>query len=105
MPGEKTRLYAVSIDASDKAQQMIKKIESDKKGKIEFQLLSDKDAKIIDLYNLRDERYAAEQVSGIPRPTVMIVTKNRKIAWILIEGDYKKRPLLAEIRAELDKLK
>ena len=103
--GEKTRLYAVSIDSADKSNGLIKKIEKDGKGKINFAFLSDPQAKTIDAFGLRDPRYKDEAVNGIPYPTVYVVGSNRKIVWTKLEKDYKNRPTNAEIRAEIDKLK
>ena len=102
---EKTQIFAVSIDKADKSIGFIKKIEADGKGKIAFRLLSDPEAKTIDAYGLRDERYADKSVFGIPRPAVLVIDKKRKIVWAKIEDDYKKRPTNEEIRAELDKIK
>ncbi len=103
--GEKTRLYAVSIDSADKSNGLIKKIEKDGKGKINFTFLSDPQAKTIDAFGLRDPRYKDEAVNGIPYPTVYVVGNNRKIVWTKLEKDYKNRPTKEEIRAEIDKLK
>lgn len=102
---EKTRIFAVSVDGAEKSKDLIKKIEKDGKGKVNYVLLSDPAAKTIDGYGLRDPRYTGEKVDGIPYPTVYVVTKNRKIAWAKLDKDYKQRPTNAEIRAELDKLK
>ena len=103
--GEKTRLYAVSIDSADKSNGLIKKIEKDGKGKINFAFLSDPQAKTIDAFGLRDPRYKDEAVNGIPYPTVYVVGSDRKIVWTKLEKDYKNRPTNAEIRAEIEKLK
>lgn len=103
--GEKTRLYAVSIDSADKSNDLIKKIEKDGKGKINYAFLSDPQAKTIDAFGLRDPRYKDEAVNGIPYPTVYVVGSDRKIVWTKLEKDYKNRPTNAEIRAEIDKLK
>lgn len=103
--GEKTRLYAVSIDSADKSNGLIKKIEKDGKGKINYAFLSDPQAKTIDAFGLRDQRYKDEAVNGIPYPTVYVVGSDRKIVWMKLEKDYKNRPTNAEIRAEIDKLK
>lgn len=103
--GEKTRIYAVSIDAADKSNELIKKIEKDGKGKINYSFLSDTGAKTIDRYGLRDPRYKDEKVNGIPYPTVYVVDSERRIVWAKLEKDYKNRPTNAEIRAEIEKLK
>jgi len=103
--GEKTRLYAVSIDSADKSNGLIKKIEKDGKGKINFAFLSGPQAKTIDAFGLLDPRYKDEAVNGIPYPTVYVVGSDRKIVWTKLEKDYKNRPTNAEIRAEIEKLK
>lgn len=103
--GEKTRLYAVSIDAADKSNELIKKIEADGKGKVNFSFLSDTGAKTVDAYGLRDPRYKDEKFDGIPYPTVYVIGKDRKVVWSKLEKDYKNRPTNAEIRAGIDDVK
>jgi peroxiredoxin len=103
--GEKTRLYAISIDAASASNDLIKKIEKDGKGKINYSFLSDTNAQTIDGYGLRDPRYKDEKVDGIPYPTVYVVDENRQIVWAKLEKDYKNRPTNVEIRAAVEKLK
>lgn len=103
--GEKTRLYAISIDAASVSNDLIKKIEKDGKGKVNFSFLSDTNAQTIDAYGLRDPRYKDEKVNGIPYPTVYVVDENLQITWAKLEKDYKNRPTNAEIRAAFEKLK
>ena len=103
--GEKTRLYAVSIDAADKSNDLIKKIEKDGKGKINYSFLSDTNAKTIDSYGLRDSRYKDEKVDGIPYPTVYVVGSDRQVVWAKLNKDYRNRPTNAEIRAAVDQPK
>lgn len=102
--GENARLYAISVDAAEKTNGLIKKIEKDGKGKINYSFLSDAGAKTIDAYGLRDPRYKDEKTDGIPYPTVYVVGSDRKIVWAKLEKDYKNRPTNAEIRAAVDKL-
>ena len=64
------QLYAISVDPAEKSRTLIEKIEKDGKGKINYRLLSDPNAVIIDAYGLRDARYKNEKVNGIPLPTV-----------------------------------
>jgi peroxiredoxin len=101
---EKVQIYAITIDSADKNKSVIEKIEADGKGKVNFNFLTDLKSQTIEMYGLRDERYAGKQVDGIPRPAIVIVDKKRKIRWIQIEEDYKKRPTNADIRGELDKI-
>ncbi len=100
--GEKTRLYAVSVDEADRSNDLIKKIEKDGKGKVGFAILTDAGAKTIDAYGLRDPRYAGEKVDGIPYPAVYVIGADRKIVWAKVEKDYKNRPTNSEIRAAID---
>ena len=102
---EQTQLFAVSIDPAEKSKGFIKKIEQDGKGKINYQLLSDPNAKTINSYGLHDPRYDGQQVDGIPYPTVYVIDKERRVAWAKLEKDYKQRPTNEEIRAALDNLK
>ncbi len=101
---DKARMYAVSIDPSEKTNEMITKIEADGKGKITYSFLSDPGAKTIDAYGLRDPRYKGQNVDGVPYPTVYVIGRDRKVAWSKLEKDYKIRPTNTEIRAEIEKL-
>ncbi len=102
---EPTQLFAVSIDGADKSREFIKKIEQDGKGKINYQLLADPNAKTINIYGLHDPRYDGQKVDGIPYPTVYVINKERRVAWAKLEKDYKQRPTNEEIRAALDNVK
>ncbi len=102
---EKTQIFGISVDKADKLLETIKKIESDNKGKVNFQLLSDANSKTIDAFGLRSEVYKGKSFYGIPKPTVLIINKKQKITWLQIEEDYKLRPKVETLRAELDKLK
>ena len=84
---------------------MIEKIAKDGKGALPFPILSDPNHKTVDEYGLFDTAYIGKGVEGIPHPTVLILDKKRKILFVKIEPDYKKRPTNAELRVELDKLK
>jgi peroxiredoxin len=91
------KMFAISIDSADKSKELIKKIEADGKGKVNFKFLTDSNSKTIDSYGLRDESYAGKEYDGIPKPTVVIIDKGGKINWFRIEKDYKKRPKIADI--------
>lgn len=104
-PDEATKVFAISIDPANKTNELIKKIEKDGKGKINYSFLSDPNAKTIDAFSLRDPRYKDQEVFGIPYPTVYVVGSDRKVAWAKLEKDYRQRPTIDEIRAEIDKLK
>jgi peroxiredoxin len=105
LKSEETALFAVSVDTPVKSAELIKKIEKDGKGAVNFLLLSDPDHKTIDAYGLFDPAYAGRGAEGIPHPAVFVLDKTRKIVWAKVESDYRKRPTNEEIRAALDKLK
>lgn len=102
---ETTQLFAVSIDTGVQSGDLVRKIEKDRKSNVNYLLLSDSGAKVIDAYSIRDPRYGGEKVDGVPYPTVYVINKERKIAWARLDKDYKRRPTNEEIRAALDKLK
>jgi peroxiredoxin len=104
-PREAAALYAVSVDAPEKSRDLAGKIAKDGKGAIAFSLLSDPNHRTIDAYGVFDPSYLGQETEGIPRPAIFIIDKNRKIVWAKIETDYRKRPAVEEIRAELDKLR
>ncbi len=103
--GEKTKLYAISVDPADKQKVTMEKIAKDGKGEINFPLLSDPDHKTIDAYGVYDPTYAGQRFDGIPHPVVIVLDKNRKVTFVKVEMDYKVRPSNEDIRAELAKLK
>lgn len=102
---EEIALFAISVDDAGKSKGLAAKIAKDGKGELNFPLLSDAGHQTIDAYGLFDTAYIGQGIEGIPHPAVYILDKNRKIVWAKVESDYKKRPTIAEIRAELDKLK
>lgn len=102
---ENTKVYAISVDPPDVSKTFAEKIASDRKGKVNFPLLSDPEHKIIDAYGLRDPAYEGQQVYGIPKASVYVIDRNGKVAWSKIESNYRERPTNQEIRAALDTLK
>ena len=102
---ENVKLLAISIDPPDVSKTFADKIASDRKGAINFPILSDPEHKIIDAYGLRDPAYEGQKVYGIPHPAVYVIDKLGKVAWARIESDYKQRPTNEEIHAALDSLK
>ncbi len=74
-------------------------------GKLPFPLLSDPNHQTIDAYGLFDPAYIGKGVEGIPRPAIFILDKSRNVKWAKIESDFRNRPTIEEIRAELDRLK
>jgi len=100
---ENVILLAISIDPPDVSKTFADKIASDRKGAINFPILSDPEHKIVDAYGLRDPAYKGQKVYGIPHPAVYVIDKLGKVAWARIESDYKQRPTNEEIRAALDR--
>jgi len=94
-------LYAISIDPAAKSAVLADRIGRDGKGALGFRLLSDPDHATIDAYGLHDERYDGSEFAGIPRPTVVVVGTDGRVAWARISEDYKVRPSNDEIRAAI----
>ena len=103
-PNEAAKLYAISRDRPEESREFAKKIAQDGRGEVNFPLLSDPDSKVIDAYGLRDPAYSGQKVEGIPHPTVYVIDKAGRVAWAVVESDYKKRPTNEEIHAALDAL-
>jgi peroxiredoxin len=59
---------------------------------------------VIDAYGLPDPRYLKQKREGIPYPTVYVVDKAGRVAWVRIDKDFRQRPSNGEIRAALDAL-
>ncbi len=98
------KMFAISVDSADKNKELIKKIEADGKAKVKYKFLTDVNSETINSYGLRDERYAGKEGDGIPRPTIVIIDKNRKIYMIRIEDDYRKRPKIEDIELSIIRL-
>ena len=101
----KIRLLAISIDPPARITELRSKIAKDGKGEIDFPLLSDTGGRTINAYGLYDPAYGGKGFDGIPHPAVYIIDKKGKIVWARIESDYRKRPTLDELRAEIAKVK
>ena len=99
------RLYAISIDSPAESKQLAAKIASDGRGAVTFPLLSDPGHRTIDAYGLLDPAYKGKDVEGIPHPAVYVIDKGGRVTWAKVESDYRKRPMLKEIRVALDALK
>ena len=98
-------IVAISPDPIDRLKEMKSKIAADKKGEVPFALLSDPGSKTVNAYGVYDPTYTGKDEDGLPRAAVFILDKDRNVVWANVSTDYKKRPAVAEIRAELDKLK
>jgi peroxiredoxin len=102
---ENVKLFAISVDLPEVSKELAAKLAADKRGEINFPLLSDPNHKTIDAYGLHDPAYDGEKVAGIPHPAVYVIGKDGIVAWAKVESDYRKRPTNDEIRAALDALK
>jgi peroxiredoxin len=98
-------LYAVSIDSADDSREFETKIAADGRGPIAFPLLSDPGHRVIDAYGLRDPAYAGQEFDGVPYPTVYVIDRTGRVAWVQVNQDYTKRSSNQQIRAALDSLK
>lgn len=98
-------IVAISPDPIDRLKETKSKVAKDGKGEIPFALLSDPGSKTVNAFGVYDPTYAGQDVDGIPRASIFILDKDRKVVWANVSLDYKKRPTLDEIRAELAKLK
>lgn len=104
-PGEPVRLYAISVDTPAQSAALAEKIATDGRGPVNSLLLSDPGHRTIDVYGVRDPAYDGEKFEGIPHPAVYIVDRTGRVAWAVVEADYRKRPSNDDIRAALDALK
>ena len=101
---EPVRLYAVSIDSPEESREFDTKIAADGRGGINFPLLSDPGHRVIDAYGLRDPAYTQQKFDGVPYPTVYVIDKTGRVAWVKVSQDYKQRASHDEIRAALNSL-
>lgn len=98
-------VVAISPDPINRLKETKSKVAADKKGDIPFALLSDPVSKTVNAYGVYDPTYAGQEVDGIPRAAVFVLDKDKKVTWANVSMDYKKRPTVDEIRAEIAKLK
>ena len=98
-------INAISIDKPSESKTLADEIASDGKGAVSFQLLSDNGHRVIDAYGLRDSAYDGKDYEGIPHPSVYVIDKNGRVAWMKIEANYRIRPTNSDIRAALDSLR
>lgn len=103
--GDNFNIVAISPDPANRLQETRAKVAKDGKGEINFPLLSDPGSKTVNAYGVYDPTYAGQDVDGIPHPSIFILDQNRKVSWVSVSMDYKKRPTNEEIRAELGKLR
>jgi len=96
------RIYAISRDQPEESRDLQQKIESDRRGSLGYDLLSDPRSRTIDRYGLRDPEYAKQKLDGVPRPAVFVLDQRRRVRWVKIETDYRERPTVEEVAAALD---
>ena len=96
------RIYAISRDRPEESRDLEKKIESDKRGALGYELLSDPRSLTIDRYGLRDPEYAKQKLDGVPRPSVFVLDQQGRVRWAKVETDYRERPSVEEVAAALD---
>lgn len=98
-------LLAISPDPINRLKETKSKVAKDGKGEIPFALLSDPGSKTVNAFGVYDPTYAGQDVDGIPRASIFILDKDRKVVWANVSMDYKKRPTVDEVRAAVAKLK
>jgi len=98
-------IVAISPDPIERLKEAKSKVAKDGKGEIPFALLSDAGSKTVNAYGVYDPTYAGQDVDGIPHPSIFVLDKDRKVVWASVSMDYKKRPSVDEIKAEVAKLK
>ena len=73
---------------------------------IGYTLLSDKGSAMIDAFKLRDPQYPADSCAyGVPRPSIFVVGRDRKVKAKLAEEGYKVRPGNDAVIAAIDALR
>lgn len=72
---ENVKLFAISVDPPEASKELAGKLASDKRGEINFPLLSDPNHVTIDAYGLHDPAYDGEKLTGIPHPAVYVIDK------------------------------
>ena len=103
-PNEALNLLAISVDSPTESREFAAKIAADGKGKIDYPILSDPEHRVIDAFGIRDPDYNGQKFEGIARPTVYVIDKTGRIAWMKVELNYQERPTNEDIRAALNAL-
>ena len=98
-------IVAITPDPINRLKETKSKVAADKKGELPFALVSDPGSKTVNAYGVYDPAYAGQEVDGIPHPSIFVLDKDRKAVWASISMDYKKRPSVDEIKAEIANLK
>ena len=69
-------------------------------GEFDFQLLEDKDHKVIDRYGIFNS-----DGKGWPHPSTYVIDPKGVVRWKFVEVNYQKRATNEQIRRELTKIK
>ena len=93
------------MNTPQESRDFAEKIAADGRGTIAFPMLADPDHRVIDAYGLRDPAYTKQKFDGVPYPTVYVIDKDGRVAWVKVNHDYKQRSSNQEIRAAIDSLK
>ncbi len=102
---DQVRFYAISVDSPAESKSFAEQIAADGKGEVNFPILSDPAHRVIDAYGIRDSAYNGQKFEGIPHATVYIINRDGRVAWTLVETDYKLRPNNQEVSAALKNLR
>lgn len=100
---EGTEILALASDSPEMLQMMVDRVAEENDGyMLDFDLLSDPDAAIINrygLFNSEDSRGRA-----IPHPTAYVIDKEGRVHWKFTEVNYRVRPENEDILAALAEL-
>ena len=92
----------MSPDTPEDSRNLIKNFGSSKFGAINFRLLSDIGARVINRYGFRNPNGSR---ANIPHPTTLVIDKQGRVRWRFTEEDFTKRPTNQQIQAELNRLR
>ena len=98
-----TQILAISWDGPEMLQMMMDRVAEETGGYIlDFPLLSDPDAAIINRYGLFNQDDS--QGRAIPHPTAYVIDLEGQVHWKFTEVNYRVRPENADILAALAEL-
>ena len=98
-----TELLALASDDPEELQMMVDRVAENDGRVLDFPLLSDPDAAVINRYGL----FNAEDPRGraIPHPTTYVIDMEGVVRWKMTEVDYSIRPENEDILRELGALR
>ena len=90
-------ILAISVETSEENERLAES------AGLEFSLLSDRDAKVVDAYGLR---HAGASINGgdIARPAVFVIDRDGNISWRSLTDNWRVRVRPESIMRELRKL-